>query len=146
MTEVLLPNENPQVHRKSSIDQFRGFLGVWKQGGIAPIKFDMLDGITCDTIKTHPVILDLSGKSLGYIYPEAHCHYISDTFITATKQGVETAILPKIFGGDGETYEYYTSKDAFINFSDASLGVRNNITLRTGLEYVEASETLPSVD
>lgn len=146
MAEVLLPNEKPQVHRHSSIDQFDGFLSKWTQGGPAPIVFDMIDGITCETIKSHPVVIDLCGDSLGYVYPEAHCTYVSDKFITVDKEGIEQVVLPSIFGGNGELIDVYTNKTAFVNFDNSSLGVRNRSQLRTGLDYVKASETLPAVD
>lgn len=147
MAEVLYPSEDPQVKRLSSINQFEGFLSKWVQGGPAPIVFDKLDGITCDTVVTHPVVLDLSGNSLGYIFPEAHCEYSSDKYIYVDQDGVEQRILPSIFGGNGELYDAYVKKNAFVNFDNGeSLGVHNNIRLRTGLEVVLANETLPFVD
>lgn len=143
---ILYAEEKEQVHRQSSIDQFNGFLSKWKQGGPAPVVFDKIDGIHCNTIKSHPVVIDLRGDSLGYVYPEAHCTFLSEKFITVTKEGVEQKILPSIFGGNGELIDVYTNKDAFVNFTDSSLGVRNRIQLRTGLSVVKAKETLPAVD
>ena len=58
---ILYPDEgSEQVHRHSSIDQFRGFLSVMKKGGWAPIVFDQLDGINCEDIVSHPVIISFS--------------------------------------------------------------------------------------
>ena len=147
MAKMLYPDEKPTVNRHSSIDQFsNGFLSVYKQGGWAPILFDQLDGITCDTVKTHPVIISFGGD-LGYIFPEAHCAYTSDKFLYFNKEGVEKQILPSEFGGDGELIDVYTSENTFINFdNDTSVGTHSTLRTRTGLSYVIADETLPSVD
>lgn len=143
--DILYPVEDAQVRRYSSIDQFGQFVSAWKQGGWAPIVFDQLDGITCDEIKTHPVIIEWSG--LGYVFPEGRCTYSSDHFIYVDKQGVEQKLLPECMGGKGEFYDYYVNKSSFVNFdNDASLGVHNTKRLRVGLDYVIANETLPPVD
>lgn len=144
--EMLYPTEDAQVHRHSSIDQFKGFLSVYKKGGWAPIVFDQLDGIVCDKIKTHPVVISFGGD-LGYIFPEAHCTYSSDHFIYFDEEGVEQRLLPECFGGKGEFYNEFVKSNSFVNFDDgASLGVHNTKTTRTGLSYVIADETLPPVD
>ena len=143
--DILYPVEDAQVRRYSSIDQFGQFVSAWKQGGWAPIVFDQLDGITCDEIKTHPVIIEWSG--LGYVFPEGRCTYSSDHFIYVDKQGVEQKLLPECMGGKGEFYDYYVNKSSFVNFdNDASLGVHNTKRLRVGLDYVIANETLPPAD
>lgn len=145
---ILYAEEKEQVHRHSSIDQFKdGFLSAWKQGGWAPILFDQLDSIgECSGIKSHPVIVSF-GNDLGYIYPEKKCTYVSDRFIYFDEQRLNTAILPSCFGGNGEFYEYWTDKSIFVNFdNDSSMGVHNKTTLRVGLAYVKADETLPPAD
>lgn len=142
---TLLPDEHPKVHRHSSIDQFSTYFSAWKDGGWAPIVFDQLDGITCDTVKTHPVVLAFSG--LGYVYPEGQCHYEKNIFLTVDKHGVEEKLLPECMGGQGEFYQEFVDKRAFINFdSNDSLGLVNRTDLRVGLHYVEAEDTLPAVD
>ena len=88
-----------------------------KKGGWAPIVFEQLDGITCDRIKTHPVIISLS-DDIGYVFPEAHCSYTSDKFVYFDKEGVEHLPLPDCFGGGGEFYDRYISKNTFINFDN----------------------------
>lgn len=144
--ETLLPDENnEQIHRHSSIDQFRGFLSTMVKGGWAPIVFDQLDGINCETVISHPVILSL-GDDIGYIFPEAHCSYASDKFVYFDKEGVEQRILPECFGGGGEFYDAFIKSNSFINFDDSSLGVHNTIRLRTGLSYVTCDKTLPAED
>ena len=145
--DMLYPDEtHDQVHRHSSIDQFRGFFSTMVKGGWAPIVFDQLDGITCDHIFSHPVIISF-GNDIGYIFPEAHCTYASDHFIVTDKEGVEQKLLPECFGGGGEFYDEYIKSFSFTNFDNgSSLGVHNTKTTRTGLDYVLADETLPAVD
>lgn len=144
--DILYPVDDAQIHRHSSIDQFRGFLSVWEKGGWAPIVFDQLDGIICDKVKSHPVIISF-GDDLGYIYPEASCTYTSDKFIYFDEKGVMQKLLPECYGGKGEFLEYFSNKNTFLNYdSDNSVGVHNAKTTRIGLSYVKASETLPAVD
>lgn len=144
--DILYPVNDAQVHRHSSIDQFRGFLSTMVKGGWTPIVFDQLDGINCETIISHPVIISFGGD-VGYIFPEAHCTYASDHFVTVDKEGVEQKLLPECFGGGGEFYDEFIKSNSFINFSnDSSLGIHNTKTTRTGLSYVTADENLPAVD
>lgn len=144
---ILYPDEgNEQVHRHSSIDQFRGFLSVMKKGGWAPIVFDQLDGINCEDIVSHPVIISF-GDDIGYVFPEAHCTYASDHFVYFDKEGVEQKLLPECFGGGGEFYDKFIKSNTFVNFDDdTSVGVHNRKQLRTGLSYVLADESLPPAD
>ena len=147
MAKILYPEESPNVRRRSSIDQFKGFLAAYKQGGWAPVIFDQLDGITCETIKTHPVAICFDPEDVGYIFPEAHCAYASDKFVYFDKNGVEQKILPPCFGGAGEFYDEYVRKNAFVNFDNGTaLGTHNEVRLRTGLSVVLANKTLPSVE
>lgn len=144
--EMLYPDEHEQVHRHSSIDQFRGFLSTMVKGGWAPIVFDQLDGINCETIMSHPVIISFGGD-VGYIFPEAHCTYASDHFVYFDKEGVEQKLLPECFGGGGEFYDTFIKSNSFVNFDDdSSVGVHNTKKLRTGLSYVLADENLPAID
>ena len=143
---ILYPTDDAQVHRHSSIDQFGGFLSVMKKGGWAPILFDQLDGIHCETIMSHPVIISFE-DDLGYIFPEACCSYASDHFIYVDEEGVEQKLLPECFGGGGEFYDTFVKSNSFINFDNGtSLGVHNTQRTRVGLSYVIADETLPSVE
>lgn len=145
MAEILYPDENPQVNRHSSIDQFGKYVSTWKQGGLAPIVFDQIDGITCGKIKSHKMII--TWDPIGYAFPEGHCTYFSDKFVTVDKKGVEQVQLPECMGGTGEFFERWVDKKAFINFDNGtSLGVHNKKTLRVGLSYVTADKTLPAVD
>lgn len=143
---ILYAEEKEQIHRYSSIDQFKdGFISAWKQGGWAPILFDQLDSIgECSGIKSHPVIVSF-GKDLGYIFPEKKCTYVSDRFIYFDKQGVEQKVLPECFG-EG-FYDKWVDANIFVNFdSNNSVGTHSETTLRVGLAYVKADETLPPAD
>lgn len=142
---ILYPTDDAQVHRHSSIDQFEGFLSVMIKGGWTPIVFDQLDGINCETIKHHPVIISFS-NDIGYIFPEAHCSYTSDKFVYFDKSGVEKRVLPPCFGEGGELYDVFIKSNSFINFDNGSVGSHNVKHLRTGLSYVLADETLPPAD
>lgn len=146
MTEILYASEDEQVKRYSSIDQFKEYVHTTKQGGSCPIIFDQLDGIgECGGIKSHPVAITF-GES-DYIYPEGRCTYVSDHFIYVDKEGVEHRLLPECQGGLGEFYDVFVKSNSFVNFDDdSSLGLHNETTLRVGLDYVKASETLPPAD
>lgn len=144
--DILYPTNDTQVHRHSSIDQFRGFLSTMVKGGWAPIVFDQLDGINCETIISHPVIISF-GNDIGYVFPEAHCSYASDHFVYFDKEGVEQKLLPECFGGGGEFYDTFVKSNTFVNFDDdSSVGLHNTKRTRVGLSYVLADETLPAVD
>ena len=143
--EMLYPDEKPQVSRRSSLEQYKGFLSTMIRGGWSPIVFDQLDGINCETVKSHPVIISW-GNDIGYEYSDGECHYASDHFVYTDKEGVEQVVLPTCMGGDGEMYLKYVNKNSFINFDNASLGVHNTKTLRVGLDYSLASETLPAAE
>ena len=149
MSEILYPDESPSVKRHSSIDQFKGFLSVMVKGGWAPIVFDQLDGISCETVKTHPVVISFGGD-LGYVFPEAKCTYASDKFVYFDKEGVEQRLLPACMGEGGEFYDTYIKSNSFINFDGpdggSSVGVHETKTLRAGLSYVLADQTLPPAE
>lgn len=149
--EILYATNDAQVHRHSSLDQFKdGFLSAWVKNGWAPIVFDQIDGIgECSGIKSHPVAISF-GDDLGYVFPEGKCTYFSDHFIVVDKNGIEQRVLPECFGGKGELYDTLVDKNSFINFDAAngiasSLGTHNKTTLRVGLSYVKADKTLPAV-
>lgn len=141
--EMLYPDEKPMVKRRSSIDQFREFLSVMTKGGWTPIVFDQLDGIKCETIFSHPVILSFN-NDIGYVFPEAHCSYASDKFVYFDKEGVEHKLLPECMGGKGEFFDFYTKSFNFVNFDGSSVGTHNRLNLRVGLDYVLSDETLPA--
>lgn len=149
MAEILYSDENPQVKTLSSIDQFKDYIHTIKQGGSAPIVFEQLDYIgECSGVHSHPVVVTFSKNE--YVYPEGKCTYTSDHFIYVDKEGVEHRLLPECQGGLGEFYDIYVKSNSFINFDgDAggnSLGLHQSKTLRVGLDYVRATESLPPAD
>lgn len=143
---MLYPDEKPQVNRHSSIDQYKGFFAIECKGGWTPVVFDQLDGINCETIHTHPVIISFT-DDIGYHFSDAECNYASDHFIYFDKEGVEEALLPECMGGGGEYYVKFIKKYSFVNFdNDSSVGSHNQKRLRVGTSYVLADNTLPAVD
>lgn len=146
MTEILYPDESPQVKTHSSIDQFKDYVHVVKQGGPVPIVFDQIDYIgECSGVHSHPVVITFGEGE--YVYPEGRCTYVSDKFIYVDQEGVESRLLPECQGGKGEMYETFVRSNSFLNFDDdSSFGVHNRTTLRVGLDYVKADESLPPVD
>lgn len=143
---TLYADEDPQVKTYSSIDQFRDYVSAWKQGGPAPIVFDQLDYIgECSGVHSHPAVVTF-GES-NFIYPEGRCTYVSDRFVYVDENGVEYKQLPECFGGQGELYPTFIDANAFINFDDGtSLGLHQAQTLRVGLSYAKANDSLPPAD
>lgn len=146
MAEILYADEKPQVKTHSSIDQFKDYIHVVKQGGPAPIVFDQIDYIgECSGIHSHPVVISFSDNE--YVYPEGRCVYFSDKFVYVDANGVEHKQLPECFGGEGELYPTFIDANAFINFdNDSSLGLHQAKTLRVGLNYTRCNESLPPVE
>lgn len=143
---ILYPDEKPMVKRHSSLDQYKGFLATMTRGGWTPIVFDQLDGINCETVVSHPVIISFS-DDIGYHFSDGECSYTSEKFIYFDKEGKEQKLLPECFGGSGEWFDRYVRKNTFVNFdTDDSLGVVNTQRLRVGLDYVTCDETLPAVE
>lgn len=144
--QILYPDEKPMVNRHSSINQFDGLFSVKTYGGWTPIMFDQLDGITCETVKTHPVAVSFS-DFIGYVYPEAGCSYVSDKYIYFDREGVEERKLPPCFGTGGDFYMAYVRENSFAIFdNNTSVGTHNTLRRRVGLSYVKSDETLPAVD
>lgn len=144
--EILPPDEKITVRRRSSIDQYKGFLNVVTKGGYTPIQFDSLDSITCERVNSYPIIISY-GDDIGYHYADGECVYASDLYYKFDKETVELVPLECWHGGDGEFYERYSkSNNAFVNFSNSSLGSHSEKRLRVGLDYVLADEKLPAVD
>lgn len=143
--EMLYPDEERQINRHSSIDQFKDFLSVIERGGYTPIVFDQLDGINCEGIHSHPVVISF-GDDIGYQYEDAECTYFSDKFVYFDKEGVEQKLLPECMGGKGEFYDVFVRSNIFVNFDDdTSIGAHDKIRLRVGTDYVLADKTLPAV-
>lgn len=142
---LLKSSDDSNFKLNSSIDQFKGFLSVWTRGGYTPIVFDSLDGITCETVHTHPIIISYNDE-LGYKFSDAECTYASDLYVYYDHQGVEEYKLPEWFGGSGEFYDKFVKSNSFVNFEHDSLGVHNDKSLRVGTSYYTTNEILPPVE
>lgn len=141
--EYLNDADEYDVRRHSSIDQYGAFLSVKKGGVNIPLRFDSLDWIDCDGIKTHPVIIS-DGSDIGFNYPIGHYTYFTDTYLIVDRNEVVVKKLPEWYGAGW--YEKALREKNFINFDDSSLGERNRVDLRIGKDYVKADEMLDSVD
>lgn len=150
--EILFDNDETRVKRFSSIDQYNKFIATYERGGWTPIEFDYLDYIECvgcsgkDQLRpvTHPVIIEFDDK-IGYHFPIGECNITTDDYLMADKQEVELLPLPEFYG-DG-FYESYADTQVITNFDDGNaLGIRNDMRLKIGQDYVLASEFLPSDD
>lgn len=141
--EYLNDADEYDVRRHSSIDQYGAFLSVKKGGVNIPLRFDSLDWINCDGIKTHPVIIS-DGSDIGFNYPIGHYTYFTDTYLIVDRNEVVVKKLPEWYGAGW--YEKALREKNFINFDGSSLGERNRVDLRIGKDYVKADEMLDSAD
>lgn len=141
--EYLNDSDEYNVRRHSSIDQYGAFLSVKKGGVNIPLRFDSLDWINCEGIKTHPIIIS-DGNDLGYNFPVGHYTYFTDTYLLGDRKEVVVEKLPHWFGEGW--YEKALNEKVFTNFDDASLGLRNRVDLRIGEDYVSADNILDDSD
>lgn len=141
--EYLNDADENNIHRHSSVNQYGGFLAVKKGGVNIPLRFDSLDWIDCEGIKTHPIIVS-DGTDIGYNFPVGHYTYFTDDYLIMDRKEVTIQKLPKWYGEGW--YEKALNEKVFTNFDDGSLGVRNRVDLRIGLDYATADEYLDSAD
>lgn len=135
--------DETDIKRHSSINQYGAFLSVEKGGVNVPLRFDSLDWINCDGIKTHPVIVS-DGNDLGFNFPVGHYTYFTDTYLLMDRKEVVVRQLPEWFGKGW--YEKALNQKVFTNFDESSLGVRNKVNLRIGLDYIISDEVLDDSD
>ena len=126
---------------KSSISQAKDHvLSVTNNlGQYFPIVWDHLDWIDCDQIKWHQEMVSDSDE-LAYMYPVSECTYYTDQYVYVDEHGKELRTLPH-WAGEA-FYEAYVDRNAFVNFDDQALGIRNKQTLQNGLHYVEARDNI----
>lgn len=141
--EYLNDADETDIHRHSSVDQYGAFLSVKKGGVNIPLRFDSLDWINCEGIKTHPIIVS-DGTDLGFNFPVGHYTYFTDTYLIMDHKEVVVKKLPEWFGTGW--FEKALNKKMFTNFDDGSLGERNRVDLRIGLDYVSADNVLDDSD
>lgn len=135
--------DQTDTHRHSSIDQYGNFLSVKKGGVNVPIRFDSLDWINCEGIKTHPIIIS-DGTDIGFNFPVGHYSYITDDYIIMDRKEVVVKQMPEWFGKGW--YEKALNEKVFTNFDNGSLGMRNKVNLRIGLDYVLTDDILDDSD
>lgn len=135
--------DQTDTHRHSSINQYGAFISVKKGGVNIPLRFDSLDWINCEGIKTHPVIIS-DGNDLGYNFPVGHYTYFTDTYLIMDRKEVVVKELPKWYGEGW--YEKALNEKVFTNFDDASLGMRNRVDLRIGKDFVLTDKILDDSD
>ena len=141
--EYLNDADENDIHRRSSVDQYGAFLSVKKGGVNVPLRFDSLDWINCDGVKTHPIIIS-DGTDLGYHFPVGYYTYFTDTYLIMDRKEVVVKKMPEWFGAGW--YEKALQEKNFINFDGSSLGQRNRVDLRVGLDYVRADDMLDTAD
>lgn len=135
--------DETNIHRHSSINQHKGFLSVKKGGVSVPLRFDSLDWINCEGIKTHPIIIS-DGTDLGFNFPVGHYTYFTDTYLIMDRKEVVVKKLPEWYGAGW--YEKALNERILTNFDGSSLGERNRVDLRIGLDFVASDEILEPSD
>lgn len=137
--DSLDPIFDPDVERKSSINQHKGLFSVYKRGEICPIVFDWIDSIDCGRIKSHKIALRF-GDGLDYTFPVGTCQYTKDTYFLTHKDKVELKVLPEYYGTG--LYEAHTRENVITNVGHSALGHRQTKAFRIGMDYCRAKETL----
>lgn len=140
--EILKSSDDRKIEHKSSIDQYKSFLSVFKQGGWIPISYDVLESVSCDGICSHEAIMTDDENWNGYHYPIATCKRINGKYLLTDKQGIELKDLP-CWQGKGK-YETYVDEQRYTNADNAAVGTANRVTYRIGLDYYIAKDTLPA--
>lgn len=136
---ILEPVMDSQVERKSSNYQYKGFLSVLKRNSWVPISFDVLDYIDCNKVVSHKAIVT-DKEFIGYHYPVKECKYYIDQYVVSDSQKTTLKALDEWFGAG--FYEAFEDKRVIVNADNGSLGQRNELNLKVGLDYVTAKKTL----
>lgn len=134
-------SDDHKLERKASNLQFKDFLSVWKGNEWVPISFDTLEGKDCDKIITRKAVLT-DKPYIGYKFPVKSCRYVSESYLLSDQRGKELKALPEYYGTG--FYESYYDRNVFVNAHNGALGMKDDITLRVGLDYVVAKESLPA--
>ena len=141
--EILKSSDDRQIEVKSSIDQYKNFLSVFRQGGWIPISYDVLESLTCDGAASHRAIMTDDPNWNGYHYPIATCVKRDGKYLLTDKQGVELRDLP-CWQGKGQ-YMQFVDDHRITNADNEAVGVANNVKYRIGLDYYVAKKTLPVI-
>lgn len=141
--DIVPPADDPKLERRSSISQYKGMLSVEEKGEWVPIVFDSVDGILCDTMKSHKIMIALE-PWIGYPFEVRNCEYEEEVYLMGQEEGEELKRLPEEFG-DG----FYRSKydrDVIVSGKDGALGLHTKKTLRVGTDYVWGNDELEPAD
>lgn len=141
--EILKSSDDRQIEVKSSIDQYKNFLSVFKQGGWIPISYDVLESITCDGVASHRAIMTDDENWNGYHYPIATCRKVRGKYLVTDKQGVELKDLP-CWQGKGQ-YEVWVDDHRITNADNEAVGTISKVKYRIGLDYYKAKKDLTPV-
>lgn len=140
--KILEPVDTPRVERLSSIYQHKHMLAVRRGDEWVPITFDVLDGVECKHMRSHKALLT-DKPYIGYSFPVGECSYSSQLYLTGDQKGTELKKLPSFFGS--RFYEGSYDRKVLVNSANGALGVKNDTTLRVGLDYCLAKKTLDPV-
>jgi hypothetical protein len=81
---------------------------------------------------------------LGFNFPVGHYTFFTDTYLIGDRKEVVVKKLPEWFGTGW--YEKALNEKVFTNFDDSSLGERNRVDLRIGLDYISSDDILEPAD
>lgn len=141
--EILKSSDDRQIEVKSSIDQYKNFLSVFKQGGWIPISYDVLESITCDGVASHKAIMTDDKDWNGYHYPIATCHKVRGRYLVTDNQGIELKDLPE-WQGKGQ-YQAWVDDRRVTNADNEAVGTISKVKYRIGLDYYKAKKNLTPV-
>ena len=134
--------EKRRLGRYSSIYQNRGMLSIRRGDEWVPICYDVLEKQVCDQILHHKGFL-VDEDYIGYQFPVKECTYLSQQYIVSDQKGTELKVLPDWYGAG--FYEEAYNRDIVVNSDNGALGTTQATTLRVGLDYVLAKDTLDPV-
>lgn len=148
--DYLTDSDTSVAKRLSSINQYRNFIGVMKDGMFCPLIFDQLDGIICGEVKSHPIMIYF-GDWIGYNMPIQKAEVTSSTIMIADDEGESLQILPEQFGrGDcwhTSFYEEYHNREvAMVGDNGQMVGFQETTPLNIGLDYIDVNDELEAVD
>lgn len=140
--KIIQPVNDKKLDTKSSVYQYSGFLSVRRGDEWVPVVFDTLDGVKCKEMRSHKAMITLE-PAIGYHFPVKECRYSDQTYVSSHQDGQEVAKLPDFFGTG--FYENHYDREILVNADNGGLGVKNDTTLRVGLDYVLAKKVLDGV-
>lgn len=148
--DYLADSDLETVSRHSSVNQYKGFLGVMHKGMFCPLVFDMMDGIVCGKVHSHKVMIHV-GDWVGYHFPVKKCKYTKRSVIIGQDKGESLQLLPEQFGrGDCWHNNFYEEKHKrkgpLIDSNGVAMGYETTKELTVGLDYVLANDTLEPID